>query len=309
MQGSASARGLQLGPIHKFLHKRVGVPQRILSPVLGGVIAASQPGEWRRRRRLVASCGAGLDVPRSDGYRRFAAEELSGAAEAVATCQRIFAGVSQHERDERAARAGKKLFLIELLSDQECLEQPDLARFLLSRPVVDTAARYLGSVPLLAGVGLCWSPPNQSELSSQLYHYDPQDRSQLKLLLHVLDTGEANGPFTFLPASVSAQVEKRLGSIVKRVADEAVFGVVERSHEQRLTGPAGSGAFVDVSRCLHYGSRGNRLERLVLSVQFIRFDAPLGPRMRPPPRLAARLAEELGLDPVQRLALGLSASR
>jgi hypothetical protein len=304
MQGSASARGIQLGRIHKFFHKRVGVPQSILGPVLGGVIAASQPGEWRRRRRLVASCGAGLDVPRADGYRRFVADELPGAAEAVETCQRIFQGVSQQRRDECAARAGKKLFLIELLSDEECLEQPDLARFVLSHPVLDTAARYLGSVPLLAGVGLCWSPPNQSELSSQLYHYDPQDRSQLKLLLHVLDTGEASGPFTFLPAGVSARVEKALGSIAKRVADDAVFSVAERSEEQRLVGPAGSGAFMDVSRCLHYGSRGNREERLVLSVQFIRFDAPLGPRMRPSPRLAAELAEGLGLDPVQRLALG-----
>ena len=67
-----------------------------------------------------------------------------------------------------------------------------------------------------------------------------------------------------------------------RIPDDCVERVLGLDAATKLVGPAGSSAFVDSARCLHYGSRGNRRDRLLLSIQFLRFQA----------------------DPLQRLARG-----
>jgi hypothetical protein len=59
---------------------------------------------------------------------------------------------------------------------------------------------------------------------------------------------------------------------------------------------------VDTSRCLHHGSRHTRKDRLVLMVQFLRFDCPTESTfaLAVPPELPG-----LDPDPVQELALGI----
>jgi hypothetical protein len=85
------------------------------------------------------------------------------------------------------------------------------------------------------------------------------------------------------------------------VADEHVAAKGVSDSAIRLVGAPGSAAFVDTSRCLHYGSRSNTRERLVLQLQFLRFQAPgeSTTRFEVSPHF-------LDLDPLQRLALGLS---
>ena len=60
-----------------------------------------------------------------------------------------------------------------------------------------------------------------------------------------------------------------------------------------MTGPRGSGAWVDTSRCLHFGSRGNSTDRLMLIVQFTKhladFRAELPPVYRNPFTIVAGL--------------------
>ena len=76
-------------------------------------------------------------------------------------------------------------------------------------------------------------------------------------------------------------------------------GEIKRS---KLVGPAGSGAFLDTSRCLHYGSRFNRRDRLVLIIQFLNIHTAYQSTapFQVPPDLPG-----LHLDPVQKLALGI----
>jgi hypothetical protein len=107
---------------------------------------------------------------------------------------------------------------------------------------------------------------------------------------------------TFLPAAATERVRRALRYDWGRLTDDDVDAVGVREEALRLVGPAGGGAFVDTSRCLHFGSRGNRRDRLVLLVQFFRFHAAAESKARfqVPPDLPG-----LDPDPVQRLALGL----
>lgn len=292
--------------IHRLFWKRLRLPRRVVHGALSVAKYAGNPAQVRLRRALAAdaevSRHAALVVSKDDGFARFDMDTFDGMARVVSRCRALF--------DERRSELSKqafvlnpnKMFLLSVLAGDDFCAHPDLLRFMVSRPILDVATRYLGAVPLLAGANLWWSPPNRSAASSQLFHTDNEDWRQLKIFINLFDTEGAHGPFTFLPATISAAAVKRNRYVTGRLTDEQVFAVASADELVRLTGPAGSGGFVDTSRCLHYGSRGNTEDRLVLAFQFLRFDSPTESTsvLAVPPRI-----EGLDADPIQKLALGL----
>ena len=172
---------------------------------------------------------------------------------------------------------------------------------MVSRPILDAATSYLGCVPILSAADLLWSPVNETSMSSQRFHLDDEDNRQLKVFLNVREVTSDHGPLTFLPADASERVRQRTGTIIARASDERVLGAAE-AEPIRVCGGPGSGALVDTGRCLHYGSRKNAEERLLLSFQYLRDDAPSEP---PVSCSFPRDLAGLPLDPIQRLVLGL----
>src|SRR5690606_25274178 len=141
---------------------------------------------------------------------------------------------------------------------------------------------------------------NSTVEQSQKYHFDFDGHRQIKLFVNIFDTTADQGPFTLLPADLSHDIAQRLRYDAGRVEDEQIAD--ELPLARQVTGPAGSGCFVDTCRCLHYGSRQNRSERLVLVLKYVSFYAPEG-RPDPWPEIAAALPRRL--DSLERLVLGL----
>lgn len=291
--------------LRKLLWKRLRIPRSIVHPALRAAKVAVNPGQVRLRRELArelrTTSGAGGEIPWAKGWLPVAPGQIPGSESVVARCAQIFgekrevASVDDHIFNPR------KEFLLALLSGADFCGYPELLRFMISRSILDTATLYLGAVPLLAGAALWWSPVSDTALRSQLFHLDGEDESQVKLILNIFDTDEENGPFALLPADASEPL-RVAGSFRRRIPDEEVESRCGLANLQQLVGPAGSGAFVDTSRCLHYGSRGTRRERLVLMIQFLRFECPTESTFDfqvPPTLLGA------DLDPFQKLALGL----
>jgi hypothetical protein len=303
--------------LRKLLWKRLRLPRSIVHPALTAAKVAANPAQVRVRRRLgrslVRSSAAGTGgaeslrsqsigrIPDDRGILLFGSGELPGTDAVVSTCARIYresresAGVDEHLFNPR------KRFLLALLAGADFCRYPELIRFMVSRPVLDTATEYLGCVPLLSGAALWWTPENDSAERSQLYHFDGEDERQVKLLLNIFETGPEHGPFTALPADVSAPI-RRSHSLRSRIPDALVEDVCGAQHALELVGPPGSGGFVDTCRCLHFGSRGTRSDRLVLMVQFMRFECPTESTFdfAVPPDLPGLAPDEL-----QMLALGL----
>jgi hypothetical protein len=219
----------------------------------------------------------------------------------VARCAEIFAERRKDASIEEHLFNPRKRFLLALLSGADFCAYPELIRFMVSRPVLDTATDYLGTLPILAGAALWWTPENDTAERSQLFHFDGEDERQVKLILNVFDTEERHGPFTLLPADVSAPLRRR-GALRRRLSDEQVDAACGLEHAVSFVGPQGSGGFVDTCRCLHFGSRRTRGDRLVLMVQFTRFQCPTESTFdfAVPSDLAG-----LDPDPLQKLALGL----
>jgi hypothetical protein len=127
--------------------------------------------------------------------------------------------------------------------------------FALGEQVVGPVAAYLGVVPILDEIDIWYSAhAPKAPKSSQLWHLDHADTTQIKVFVHVDEIDSLSGPLTALDADASAKLADALDydfGESYRIADDAV------PEEQCVTfaGPAGTVDFVDTSRCFHFGSR------------------------------------------------------
>lgn len=292
--------------MHRLLWKRLRLPRRVVHAALSAAKFVGNPAQVRMRRALArdpdVTRHAVLRVDPELGYASFPPGRLPGSAAVVARCRDLFEARRQELSEHAFVLNPNKRFLLSVLAGDDFCDHPDLLSFMVSRPILDVATAYLGAVPLLAGANLWWSPRNETARSSQLFHTDNEDWSQLKVLINLQDTCERHGPFTLIPAGRSERVLRETRYVTGRLDDEAVLARAGADALVRFTGPTGSGGFVDTSRCLHYGSRQILEDRLVLVFQFMRFESPTESTstLRVPPGLAGLEVDTLGM-----LALGL----
>lgn len=173
----------------------------------------------------------------------------------------------------------KDNFLRNLLDDGDLRANPVLVDFALSDAVLGLATRYLGTVPYLCRVDLVYSLPRGAgdNISSQLFHVDPEGLTQVKFFIHIYDVGDAEGPFTFIPADDTTRILAEIRKLrrragrphVGRYLDEEIAAVGGEGSIVRLEAPTGGGIAIDTSRCLHMGSRVRPgASRLCLYLQF-----------------------------------------
>jgi hypothetical protein len=291
--------------LHQRLHHDLHLPRGLTDQLVRAVRFLANPMRAIAARRLApaAAGGPALAMDPAGGYCPIAPSDLPGMNAMMAAARRAFDAAEAEGRVARSQQGAKKRFLLPVLDDEGLIACPELLAFAIGRPILDLAAEYLGAVPLISGVRLLWTPPNDTVVDSQLYHRDAEDARQVKLFVNLQETTPEHGPFTFLPADVSARIRDQLGYKRGRISDQDIEGKLEGAAPIVLTGPAGSGAFVDTSRCLHFGSRGNTRGRLILQIQLTSL---LAPKARQPnwAKVVGRMAS-VTLDPVQRVALGL----
>jgi len=141
-----------------------------------------------------------------------------------------------------------------------------LSRLALSPLLVRPITQYFGMLPILWGFDINRAASDDLiDTSSHMYHFDPEDRSQIKVFIHLNDVDSQTRPFTALRADYSERVAKALKYAIGRLTDEQVYSVIGRGHEISFLGPTGFAAFCDTPRCLHYGGRpGNRTRDLIV---------------------------------------------
>lgn len=170
--------------------------------------------------------------------------------------------------DRRGTPLAQKDYLFHLNDVADLHDYPGLLDLPTSPEVVATIAEYMGLIPVLSltvpkGVRVFESTDRfntESTLGdSQLYHRDIHDLPLVYLIVLLRDCTEENGPWCFLPASVSEEASQALGYQARgapyRVTDERMYGVVDPKERITFTGKRGDVLFIDSSRCFHYGSR------------------------------------------------------
>jgi hypothetical protein len=293
--------------LSKLLNRKLHLPRAVGSNAATLVALARNPTQWLVRRPLARQLTAGLtgDAVISDGRgcSTFGPQDLPGLDVVVAECRAAYEALKAASPDGVVrSQDAKKDFQVYVLTDGEFARYPRILDFALSRPVIERVCGYMREVPLLSTAYLYLTPPNDSVEHSQLFHQDGYSSRSLKLFVNIFDTSLDQGPFTFVPADASDAVVRKLPVGKKRLTDAEIDAAGGRGQAIQLVGPAGSGCFVDTSRCLHYGARQNKRERLILMFQYVGFYAP-EPRSSAWQKAAAALPGNL--DAVQRLVLGV----
>jgi hypothetical protein len=130
--------------------------------------------------------------------------------------------------------------------------------------------------------------------------------TQVKIFVYCSDVDAGSGPLTVLDAASSGRVRKAVGyQFRQRLTDQQVADVLGPGADRPILGPSGTAAFLDTSRCFHYGSRvaPDAPARLVTMIQYqtpYSFMLPRSERASLPFR---RLVTP-SLPPLQRLVLG-----
>lgn len=250
------------------------------TPVLRAAAVVRSPLETRRRQQLARTYTARVARARMDpatGYALIEPGYFPGFETVLTSCQRLYevkrakieeqvAGAASWSAGKQAKFQGaKRNFLRNLLSNEDLRRHPELVDFALSDAAFGIATRYLGTVPYLTRVDLLYSVPREGDdrIASQLFHVDPEGLTQVKFFINVFDIGDAEGPFTFIPADATARIlrdiralRNRLGQPhVGRYSDEEIAAVGGAADIVCIKGPRGAGVAIDTSRCLHMGSR------------------------------------------------------
>jgi hypothetical protein len=227
--------------------------------------------------------------------------------------------------EERAGTAPAddryRAFFRNLIGVDDLARWPALVDFACSPEFVAVVADYLGFIPALSGtlpmgVRVVESGKHLDALShlpprdSQVFHIDPYDHPMVYVIVLLRDCTPAQGPFTWLPASVSARASKELDYWSRgrpyRLSDEEIYSVVDESETRRLTMPRGTTLFIDSSRCFHYGARDADEPRFqvmygLTSVCRSDFSESYMPMHRPP--------VDPGADRLRRLVLDRGTGR
>ena len=259
-----SMRSLELRVLQ--LSERIGLPT---DPVFRLIRARRVIGglkDWRERRKkadaIRLSSPYAKTIDRTKGFFVFNGEFLPEISEAVGEAARLYEA-KQHEISVSDA---KKRFFMNIMTPADLDKCVKITALANHSAMYETAAAYLGTFPKLRSVGVYVSEANTSQISSQMFHYDTNDLTQVKCFINVNDVDPENGPFTFLSAEISKGIgSRRMGG---RVDDKEVFARISEEDLVSLTGPAGTGAFVDTSKCLHYGSRCRSGRRIVIMIQY-----------------------------------------
>jgi len=244
-------------------------------------------------RRAAARRGAPtFTIPRDTGFAVFPAGRFPEATEIASAAQDLAA----HTPPETFAKANKE-FMIPLLASGELTADSPFLRFALRDDVLAAVSAYLGVAPLLSNINVYSSqaPKRDKLVSSQLFHCDGDDTTQIKVFVLCSAVDAGNGPTVILDAERSQRIRRAVGyQYGKRVTDERAEEVLGGDVPlTSVVGAPGTVCFADTSRCFHYGSRVERdaEPRLAAIIQYLTpfsFMLPRDPRKKAPFRRLGR---------------------
>jgi len=146
--------------------------------------------------------------------------------------------------------------------------------FLHSEEMMAIAGAYLGFRPRLRRVGLFFNQPQASldgpENVEKHFHIDTHDFMAFKFFAYLHDTGEKNGPFTYVKGTNFYGTRRGLVGRMpaySEISSEEMAGFVPTTEWVRATGSAGTGIFAETTG-VHRGGRTEEGHRLMLVAEY-----------------------------------------
>jgi hypothetical protein len=233
-------------------------------------------GDIRSRRTAMIDIGGGHGpkLSREKGYHVYDEREmpLEWTSEVVCASREILHCACREELNEKA---GGGLYT-GLLSANDITEGSVYMKFALQKKIINLVSEYLGIVPVLAHVGVWYSPRNsEKSKGSQLFHLDQADVRQVKVFVYCSDVCDDDGPLTVIDASKSREIARKIdydySDSGQCVQDDIITEHVDSNRWVKAIGAKGTVVIADTSSCFHLGSRTTEhsSDRLVAVFQYL----------------------------------------
>lgn len=227
--------------------RRASWPERVaMHQAIAAAKAEAMEARRELGRRYLQRHAGALEVPfeRAVAVANLAAETAAARAEGVALAK------------DRAAELNNGALEFPALAHDFAADSATIA--LAASPLIMApVTRYCGMLPVL--FNLFVTRAHTTELittSAHLFHLDPEDVISFKVFIHLTEVDDDCGPFHALPADRSAEVIDKVGYVgIERITDEEMDRLVGWAAVVKVTGPPGTVAFADTTRCLHFGGR------------------------------------------------------
>ena len=168
----------------------------------------------------------------------------------------------------------KNLPIYDLMKDEDFDTTSEVFKLATSEKIINIVSDYLGFTPILTKISLWYSPNLESfDQSSQSFHLDHEDVSQVKCFFLIEDVNSDMGPTQIINVEKSKYILKKTNYKItkekKRISDDKIKELVNENDIMACTGKKNTIYFLDKSRCIHAGSKKSKKPRLVLFFQYI----------------------------------------
>ena len=140
------------------------------------------------------------------------------------------------------------------------------------------ATSYFKTNPIISDISLWWSPVRNikknfnletKNQSAQMFHFDLDRISWLKLFIYLSDTDENSGPHEFVKGSHNsgAKPPELLKMGYNRLSDEQINDYYSKNNIKKILGKKGT-MFIGDTSCYHRGHPPIIKDRLLLVIEF-----------------------------------------
>jgi hypothetical protein len=226
-------------------------------------------------------CSENFKINKEDGYKILNYENLSSFKDMLLAINK---NLANNFYFNNLINNSKKDFMNINPIDLSKKEHSSLIKFIKNSEIINSIADYINAPPILLSSQIWKSKKNEVSSNfthSQLYHFDREDWRQIKCFIPIKKIDINSGPLNIINAKntklfkFKSLTKFRIPNSKSRYDDKFVNKLIE-TPPIPLIADVGDLILVDTSQCLHYGSRVNTNERLVIVLQFV---SPYSPKL------------------------------
>ncbi len=138
-------------------------------------------------------------------------------------------------------------------SSQQMMENSEIFLWGLEQRILNIAENYFGLPVAYHGAYFRRDIANNIEEKSRLWHIDIEDLRVLKVIIYLQDVNEENGPFEYIPLSLSKKITEKLKYTHGYIKNQRMERALLDSHYQSCTGKAGTVVIAATGSVFHRG--------------------------------------------------------
>lgn len=146
-------------------------------------------------------------------------------------------------------------------NSQQIMEFPEIFLWGLEQRLLNIVEHYLGLPVAYHGAYFRRDIANKLEIGSRLWHIDPEDRKVLKIIVYVNDVGEQQGPFQYLPQTLTPNLVKSLNYSYGYIPDQTMQKFISPNNYKSCIGNSGTVIFAATGSIFHRGKPPEASER------------------------------------------------